>query len=136
MNERSSVMGTLAAVVVLVAALVSGCASVPPVERKPPPSIPEIVKMSREGVPEDEIIRQLHESGAVYVLTGSQLAKLKEEGVSPKVLDYLHQAQLNQARYEEWTRARDPFFYGPYFGFHYYYGRPWGPWPHHPRWRR
>jgi hypothetical protein len=122
--------------IVLIVAFVTGCATVPLVERKPPPSIPEIIKMSRDGVPEDEIIRQLHESDAVYRLSGSELAKLKDDGVTPKVLDYLHQAQLNQARYDEWARVREPIFYGPYFGFHYYYGHPRGPWPYHPRWRR
>ena len=97
-----------------------------------PPSIADIVRLSREKVPEDDIIRLLHESGAVYRLSGSELAKLKDDGVGPKVLDYLNQAQINQARYEEWARSREPIlWYGPAFGFHYYYGRPWGPpWPH------
>lgn len=113
-------------------AVLAGCATVPGEPKPPPPSIADIVRLSREKVPEDDIIRLLHESGAVYRLSGSELAKLKDDGVGPKVLDYLNQAQINQARYEEWARSREPIlWYGPAFGFHYYYGRPWGPpWPH------
>jgi hypothetical protein len=124
---RAFVVGVLIAVL-------AGCATVPSVPAPPPPSLADIVRMSRENVPEDEIIRLLHESSAVYRLSGSELAKLKDDGVGPKVLDYLHQAQINQARYEEWARSREPlFWYGPSFGY-YYYGRPFGPpWPHRRR---
>lgn len=128
-----SVRATLLAVLM---AVLAGCATTTGAPKPPPPTIPDIVRMSRDKVPEDEIIRVLHESGAVYRLSGSELAKLKEDGVGPKVLDYLNQAQINQARYEEWARSREPiFWYGPAFGFHYYYGHPLGrPWPHR-RWR-
>lgn len=109
---------------VLMSVLV-GCATVPGEPKPPPPSIADIVRMSRDKVPEDEIIRLLHESSAVYRLSGSELAKLKDDGVGPKVLDYLNQAQINQARYEEWARSREPvFWYGPSFGY-YYFGPPW-----------
>lgn len=115
----------------LLMSLLVGCATVPSVPKPPPPTLADIVRMSRDKVPEDEIIRLLHESGAVYRLSGSELARLKDDGVGPKVLDYLHQAQINQARYEEWARSREPvFWYGPAFGFPYYYGHPLGPpWP-------
>lgn len=126
----------LALVLVALVLGLGGCATVP---LPPAPTIPEIVQMSKQGVPAEEIVRRMQESRAVYRLSGSELAKLKSEGVPDKVLDYIQQAQVNQARYEEWVRSRDAYYwygpyYGPYYGFSY--GRSWGSWGHPGvRWR-
>ena len=58
---------------------------------KPPVTVPQIVLMSKEGVPADEIIEKMRESGTVYILQASQLAQLKEQGVPDAVIDYMQQ---------------------------------------------
>jgi len=107
----------------------AGCATLAP-PLPPPPTLEQIVSLAKEKVPAEDIIGRLQASRAVYRLSGSQLAGLREQGVPDAVLDYMHRAQLDQARYEEWLRARErAFFYGPYYGRGFGawgYSGPWG----------
>lgn len=121
-------------VLIAITLFLTGCATLQS-RRPPPPTLEEIVALAKEKVPAEDIIQRLEESRAVYTLSGSQLAKLREQGVPDAVLDYMHRAQIEQARYDEWLRARDRyFFYGPYYGRGFY-----GPWaypfgPRYPLW--
>lgn len=108
-----------AALIALSLAL-GGCAGM---QRKPPPSLEEVVQMSREGVPAQEIIDRLRETRAVYRLTGSRLAQLRDEGVSDEVLDYLQQAYIDHVRWQERAYYHDPFWASGCIGCYYY--RPW-----------
>lgn len=96
-------------------ALLAGCASAPPLP--PPLERAEIVRLSKEGVPPKDIIARMQASQAVYALEAGELVLLSQEGVSVEVLNYMQATQIDQLRRE--VRARDPFFYGPYY-------RPWG----------
>jgi len=91
----------------------AGCAF----NRPPPPTLADIVQMSKDGQPAAGIVQLLRDSGAVYPLTGSDLARLKADGVADPVLDYLQDAQIQQARMEEWLRSRsrpEPYWlWGP-----------------------
>lgn len=109
----------LAALVALSIAL-SGCAGM---QRKPPPSLAEVVQMSQDGVPAEEIVGRLRESRAVYPLSGSRLAQLREDGVQDEVLDYLQQAYVDSIRRQERLYYRDPFWASGCFGCYPY--RPW-----------
>ena len=123
-------LGRIAVLLALSMALAS-CASMGR-PLPPPPMLEEIVRLSKDKVPAEAIIDRLQASRAVYRLSGSELARLREQGVSDAVLDYLHRAEIDQARYDEWLRARDRyFFYGPYFGRGFY--GPWGYPPFGPR---
>jgi len=99
----------------------TGCAGM---QRRAPPTLEQIVEMSRSGVPAEDIIRQLKESRAVYALSGSQLAKLHEQGVAEPVLDHLQQAYINSVRWQERMYYQDRFWMGGCFGCYHYY-RPW-----------
>ena len=86
---------------------------------KPPVTVPQILLMSKEGVPADEIIEQMRESGTVYRLQASQLAQLKEQGVPDAVIDYMQQTYIDAVRrdqsledWDNWTLADDCFWYG------------------------
>ena len=108
---------------------VAGCASV--ADRPPPPSPEDVVALARSGAPPQEIIRRMQESGAVYPLPASELAKLRERGVPDEVIDYMHRTYLEQVRRDE--AFRQSFFYGPmfppYYGPSFYRpGWPWSPW--------
>jgi len=76
-----------------VAALVSGCATEPA-----PPTVEEVVAMSKHGTESPAIIDKMRESRAVYRLPGSEFAALKSEGVSDTVLDYMLQTYLKAER--------------------------------------
>ncbi|MGH8632380.1 MAG: hypothetical protein ACREU7_16650 [Burkholderiales bacterium] len=106
----------------LIAAVLAGtgCAGM---QRRPPPTLEQIVEMSREGVPAEDIIQQLKDTRAVYALSGSQLAKLHDQGVPEPVLDHLQQAYINSVRWQERMYYQDRFWMGGCVGCYYY--RPW-----------
>lgn len=111
---------TLTLVAIACFLAMSGCASL---QRRPPPTLEQVVQMSQSGMPAEEIIRELSETRAVYPLSGSQIAKLHDEGVPEPVLDYLQQAFVDSVRRQERWRYEDRFWYGPCIGCYYY--RPW-----------
>jgi hypothetical protein len=91
-----------------------------------PVTVPQIIKMAKEGIPADDIIARLQVSGTVYRLKASQLANLESAGVPAKVINYMQQTYIdavkNDARYDDlrYWNAEDEFgWYG---------GEPYG-WP-------
>ena len=89
---------SLTAIVVIFWCLVlAGCAGI---ERRPPPSVDQIIQMSKDGKPADEIIRELQETHAVYPLTASQIVKLHDEGVPESVLDYMQSVYADSIRWD------------------------------------
>lgn len=95
----------------------SGCASLG--EPLPPaPTLAEIVEASKGADTPKQIIDRMRASRAVYRLPASELAKLRDQGVSDAVIDYMQRVHLDVVRFEESIRARQ--FYGPGWG-------PWGP---------
>lgn len=98
-------------------ALLGGCAGM---DRKPPPSLEQIVEMSKAGRPPEEIVRELQETRAVYPLTGSQIAKLHEQGVPDSVLDYMQNAYMDRVRWESRMSYDSPFWWNCF----YCYRRP------------
>jgi hypothetical protein len=108
------------AVLIVLSLALGGCAGM---QRKPPPSLAEVVQMSQDGVPAETIVAQLRETRAVYPLSGSRLAQLRAEGVEDEVLDYLQQAYVNSIRWQERMYYRDPFWSYGCIGCYPY--RPW-----------
>jgi hypothetical protein len=108
-------------------AALGGCATTP---LPPPPSIDEIVQMSKDKVPPEDIIRRMREARAVYILSGSELADLKARGVPDRVLDYMYEARIAAERDYEYLRARqNAFLYGWPYGY-----APYGPWGPYSSW--
>jgi hypothetical protein len=105
--------------------VLGACATV---QGPPPPSQEDIVALARSGAPAQEIIRRMHESGAVYPLSASQLARLREQGVPDEVIDYMHRTYIDEVRRDE--AMRQSFFYGPMFPpyYPYYFGPGRPPW--------
>lgn len=100
------------------AALLAGCATVPD-ERPDPVSVQEIIDMSKSGLPPDQIIAEISESGTVYRLEASQLADLEKKGVAPAVINYMQQTYLDSVNnnsdldsFDYWTQEDDGYFYG------------------------
>jgi len=99
-------------------ALLAGCAGM---QHRPPPSIAQVVEMSQAGKPAQEIIRELQDTRAVYPLTGSQIARLHDQGVPDTVLDYLQNAYAESIRWDARLRYENSFFWPDCF---YCYHRP------------
>jgi hypothetical protein len=96
-------------------ALLGGCAGM---DRRPPPSLEQIVEMSKAGKPSEEIVRELQETRAVYPLTGSQIARLHEQGVPDAVLDYMQSAYMDRVRWESRTSYDSPFWWNCFYCYH------------------
>jgi hypothetical protein len=96
---------------ILLMGALAGCASVEKVA--PPPTVAEIVQMAKTGQSADAIILRIEESRGVYQLPASGLARLREQGVPDKVIDYMQQTYIEAVRYAEWARARNAYFYPP-----------------------
>lgn len=121
----------------LILALIGGCASV---QSRPPVTIERVVDMTRQGTPPNDIIEEMRAAGTVYRLSGSQLAKLREQGVADEVLDYMQDTYLDEMQRRGRVSSYDPYWYGPYPGYAwapypYYWGAPYyyGPRYRHPR---
>src|SRR5688572_32587104 len=80
---------------ILLAVVLMGCASV---QSRPPVTIEQVIQMSKQGVPPADIVQHMRDSGTVYRLSGSQLGRLKSEGVDDEVLDYMQDTYLAAAR--------------------------------------
>jgi hypothetical protein len=105
--------------------LVEGCATLGG-KRMPAVTVSQIVKMSKEGVPAQAIIKKMKESGTVYRLKADQLADLEQKGVPGPVINYMQDTYLNAVRrnqqFEDWNywwQGWDGYWYG---------GGPFG-WP-------
>jgi hypothetical protein len=100
------------AILALLAVLLAGCAGM---QRPPPPSLEEVVQMSKAGTPAEDIIRRLQDSRAVYPLTGSQIAKLHEQGVPDTVLDYMQTAYMDRVRWESRMYYDSPYWWNCFY---------------------
>ena len=80
-----------AAAMLLFLSLLFGCARrycyVTPLP--PPLTIPDIVERTRSGVPDQEIIREIDETGTVLYLRTAEITELREKGVNERVIDHL-----------------------------------------------
>ncbi|MFZ0467659.1 MAG: hypothetical protein WAL92_01915 [Thiogranum sp.] len=110
------------AVLVIALLLLSGCASMG--FREPAAvTVPQIIKMSREGTPATAIIERMRRSGTVYRLKASQLDELHQQGVSDSVINYMQRTYLeavhHRAERQDWSywNEDDGWWYG---------GAPWG----------
>jgi hypothetical protein len=113
----------LAALVVL---LTAGC-----VQNQPrwghPVTVTEIVFLSQHGVPPDSIVAKIQRGGMVYYLTDEQYARIREQGVTPMVIEVM-QETYSQAVAEHPKLRDDKNFECFTLGYDgvWYAGGPWG----------
>ncbi len=106
---------------------VAGCSTLGLASEQPKPvTVAEILQMSKEGVPAKTIVQKMRHSATVYRLSASELARLHEQGVADKVLNYMQRTHLDAVRREQRLRDWNYWSMGP---DGYWYGRwPYG-WP-------
>lgn len=108
----------------------------------------EIIELTKRGVSDDLIIKQIEDAGVDYVVNADDVKRLRRAHVSKPVLDALLAASDEFARDHAPGRQprvyasiygpsvydyEDPYFYGPGYGvpvygvgLGYYHGRAWG----------
>lgn len=127
LNGRSRIVATLAVSLFWIA----GCSILGIGAPKPNPvTVAEVREMSKAGVPAETIIQQMRDSGTVYRLTAAQLARLHDDGVPNKVINYMQQTYLSAVRHNQaltdqnyWALGRDGYWYG---GLPYGWPGEWG----------
>lgn len=127
--NRPSTRRSASALALLAAVALGGCAMA---EKRVPMTLEQVIQHSKAGTPPADIINQLKDTGTVFEVSGSQFAKLREEGVDDSVLDYIQRTYV--ASVEMDTRLRYQSMYWGYgWGYPYrpYYG---GGWPYWYRW--
>ena len=101
----------------------------------PPVTVADILQMTKDSVPTDQIIQKMKESNTVYRLTAAQLTDLSKKGVAPEVLNYMQETHLEAVRQNQqledqsyWWPGWDGYWYGgPAFGWPpYYWQYNWG----------
>ena len=96
----------------------AGCAGAQ--YRREPFTTAQIVQMSKEKVPAEEIIRKIRLSHTVYPLTSLDVKSLLDEGVDPKVVDEMMHTRIREAVENCGSYYPHPYYpysYGPYYGF-------------------
>lgn len=117
---RSSAIGlALSAAIAL-----TGCATT---TKRVPMTLEQVIQQSKAGTPPADIINQLKDSRSVFEVSGSQFAKLREEGVDDSVLDFIQRTYV--ASVEMDTRLRYQSMYWGY-GWGYPYRPYYGGWPY------
>lgn len=84
------------------------------------------MQMSKDKVPDDQIIKKIAESGTIYRLTASQLADLRQAGVSDQVINYMQMTYLDAVRREQ--AREDMRYWSPGPNGYLYGGVPYGWW--------
>jgi len=106
--------GLLTALVLAVA----GCRTY--VLRPQPLATAEIIRLSAEKRPPEEIIQRIRESHTVYLLRARDVKDLLEKGVDERVVDEMLETRIRDAEayYRSWYPYY-PYSYGPYIGVGY-----------------
>ena len=115
---------------------------------QPVPAMPleEVVRLSKSGLPPEQLIEKIRQAGAVFNLPPSQVIELNQQGVDAKVLDHLHDAYLRTVREGcadeinrreathreqlEKLKLESTRRYGVYCD-PFWYPYPYGTWPYH-----
>lgn len=96
-------------------ALTSGCQTY--VVRREPLTTGQVIQMSAERLPPEEIIRRIRESRTVYILRARDVKDLLEKGVDERVVDEMLDSRLRDV--ERYYRYSHPYYYGPAVGVGY-----------------
>ena len=107
---------------------VAGCAPKEPVfiGVPVPLSQQEVIEMTEAGATDEEIIREINDTQTVYSLTVRDIERLKAEGVSEGVINYMNETPNRRVQVIERVRVVPDPWYGPYYDPWYdpYYD-PW-----------
>jgi hypothetical protein len=118
----------LLALLLLAPLVMAACATT---QKREPVTLEQVIQMSKAGTPPADIINKLKESRTVFMLSGSQFAKLREDGVDDTVLDYLQNIYVASVDMDARLRYQSMYWgygWGPPYRSYY------GAWPYWYRW--
>lgn len=101
----------------------------------PPVTIEEIIKLSKDKIPAEQIIDKIKRSQTAYRLSADEIVEMKNVGVDSKVIDYMLRTYEDAVRRDqEMQDWRNWYFYNGYYYWSPYYSYPyrpywWGPYP-------
>jgi len=97
--------------------------------RPPGLTIDEVVKLTKSGLSDDVVLEKIKEAGVATRPTSEQLAGLKHEGVSDRVLKALVDAPVTGAeqRVVEYVYYPRSYYYPYYYPYSYYPYYYWWP---------
>lgn len=105
------------------ALVLMGCATVP----KPAPlNQVDVISMTKAGLTDEEIIRRIDDTRTVFRLNSDDVIRLRNEGVSDRIVTYMLDTYTRAAVDEQ--RSRDRWNYDFYYRSHFYRGYPYGWW--------
>jgi hypothetical protein len=112
-------------IVAAAALMTTGCMTATRTARKPLTQ-EEIIQLSKNHMPDAELIRRMKETGTVYRLSAVEILHLHDAGVSQGVIDFILQDYVDAVRWQEREHLPAAWSYcGPSC-----YGR----WPDQLRW--
>ena len=104
--------------IAILATLLVGCATTHP--RPPPLTQTDIISMVKAGMTDEDIMRRIDDTGTVFRLSSEDVIRLRNEGVSDRVVNYMLDTYTRAVAAEQRRRDAD---YNFHYGF--YYGHPW-----------
>ena len=103
------------------AVLAMGCASTRP--RPVPLTQPDVISMVKAGLTDEDIIRRIDGTRTVFKLSSDDVVRLRNEGVSDRVVNYMLETYIKAAVAEQ--RRQDSYNYDFYYRPSFFYGYPW-----------
>ena len=83
--------------------------------------VPDIIKMSKDGISSKDIITKIKRSHTVYTLKADQLSKLQKQGVSDSVVNFMEQTHINSVIHNSRYGYNYNNYFGPGWGGYYGY---------------
>jgi hypothetical protein len=106
-----------------VALLAIGCATPP---RPQPLTHADIVSLTKLGLTDEDIMRRIDASRTVFRLNSEDVVRLRNDGVSDRVVSYMLDTYTRYAMAEQ--RRQDYYDYDWHYHFGFWYGHPWHCW--------
>jgi len=88
----------------------------------PPVTYEEVIQLSRDKVPPDDIIEKIADSNTVFRLNSDEVTELRQQGVDAKVVDFMMNTYVEQVRREQEMRDWNRWYY---YNGRYYWWPPW-----------
>jgi len=103
----------------------------------PPVTIEEIIKLSKDKIPAEQIIDKIKRSQTAYRLSADEIVEMKNAGVDSNVIDYMLRTYEDAVRREQelqdwrnWQFYNGYYYWSPYYSYPSRpYGPYWGPYP-------
>ena len=111
---------------------VAGCAGHQLFSNVPPVTYEEVIRLSKEKVPPDIIIKKIKDSRTVFRLNADEVAELLKEGVNSKVVDYMMETYIAQVRRDQAMKDWNRWWF---YDSHYYWWPDWDEYYYYPMYR-